>query len=226
MWAIWASFGFPAFCANAPLVERHMAAIAATRRIDMKSSLARPTALPRLLESTPAWMRLGPIRFPVKEFKSSGVFHPFATSKAGTGGALVSRLALKLLHQKFNDGRGENQTFTRKALLAKLLRGPRLSLCAERMLRGGQCDCVSRGMQTRLRRQEQPSRALRWCVRDLNTYGGTHAGFFNFQSSRSLPRIAASAMTIIPTTHRLRATVKNRKMNAFLNFNQSQNGNK
>ena len=126
-------------------------------------------------------MRLGPIRFPVKEFKSSGVFHPFATSKAGTGGALVSRLALKLLHQKFNDGRGENQTFTRKALLAKLLRGPRLSLCAERMLRGGQCDCVSRGMQTRLRRQEQPSRALRWCVRDLNTYGGTHAGFFNFQ---------------------------------------------
>src|SRR5438552_1931872 len=128
MWAIWASFGFPAFCANAPLVERHMAAVAATRRIDMKSSLPRPTALPRLLESTPAWMRLGPIRFPVKEFKSSGMFHPFATSKAGTGGALVSRLALKLLHQKFNDGRGENQTFTRKALLAKLLRGPRLSL--------------------------------------------------------------------------------------------------
>jgi hypothetical protein len=41
-------------------------------------------------------------------------------------------------------------------------------------------------------------------------------GFFNFQSSRTLPKIAASAITINPTTHRLRATVKNRKRNAIV----------
>jgi hypothetical protein len=45
---------------------------------------------------------------------------------------------------------------------------------------------------------------------------GSRFGFFNFQSSRTLPRIAASAMTINPTTHRLRTTVKNRKRNAIL----------
>src|SRR6516164_2006230 len=38
MWAICGSVGFPAFCANAPLVERHTAAIAAIRRTDMKPS--------------------------------------------------------------------------------------------------------------------------------------------------------------------------------------------
>jgi hypothetical protein len=41
-------------------------------------------------------------------------------------------------------------------------------------------------------------------------------GFFNFQLSRTRPRIAASAMTINPTTHRLRATVKNKKRNAII----------
>ena len=37
---------------------------------------------------------------------------------------------------------------------------------------------------------------------------GCRSGFFDFQSSRTLPRIEASARTINPTTHRLRATVK------------------
>src|SRR5215471_13099776 len=58
MCAIWASFGFPAFCANAPLVERHMAAMAATRRMDMRGSLARPRS-PGFMKLTSAWMRLG-----------------------------------------------------------------------------------------------------------------------------------------------------------------------
>jgi hypothetical protein len=39
---------------------------------------------------------------------------------------------------------------------------------------------------------------------------------FIFQSSRTLPRIEASARTINPTTHRLRTTVKNKKRNAII----------
>src|SRR5262249_8472346 len=42
MWAIWGSVGFPAFCANAPLVERHTAAIAAIRRTDIKNPPLAP----------------------------------------------------------------------------------------------------------------------------------------------------------------------------------------
>src|SRR5262249_7231492 len=38
MWAICGSVGFPAFCANAQLVERHMAATAAMRRMDIARS--------------------------------------------------------------------------------------------------------------------------------------------------------------------------------------------
>jgi len=41
-------------------------------------------------------------------------------------------------------------------------------------------------------------------------------GFFQFPSSRTLPRIEASARTINPTTHRLRTTVKNKKRNAII----------
>jgi hypothetical protein len=41
-------------------------------------------------------------------------------------------------------------------------------------------------------------------------------------SNRSPPRIAESAMTIIPTTQRLRTTVKNRKRNGILKFNHFQ----
>src|SRR5215471_16067655 len=37
---------------------------------------------------------------------------------------------------------------------------------------------------------------------------GSRLGFFNFQSSRTLPRIEESARTINPTTHRLRTTVR------------------
>ena len=42
--------------------------------------------------------------------------------------------------------------------------------------------------------------------------------FFHFLPSRTLPKIAASAMTIKPTTHRLRAIVKNRRRNAIFKF--------
>src|SRR5262249_18067058 len=52
---------------------------------------------------------------------------------------------------------------------------------------------------------------------------GSRSGFFNFQSLRTLPRIAArkshdhqSEMTTNPTTHRLRATVKKTIRNAIL----------
>ena len=41
-------------------------------------------------------------------------------------------------------------------------------------------------------------------------------GFFEFPVVAHLPRIEASARTINPTTHRLRATVKNKKRNAII----------
>ena len=44
---------------------------------------------------------------------------------------------------------------------------------------------------------------------------GSRSRFFNFQSSRTLPRIEESARTINPTTHRLRTVVKSRKKNAI-----------
>src|SRR5215472_10574453 len=49
--------------------------------------------------------------------------------------------------------------------------------------------------------------------------GGSRSRFFNFQSSRKLPRIEDSARTINPTTHRLRTTVKSG--NAILNHRLS-----
>ena len=43
----------------------------------------------------------------------------------------------------------------------------------------------------------------------------SRTSFFNVPPPRTLPKIAASAMTINPTTQRLRATVKNTRMNAI-----------